>query len=129
LAAAAATRGCGGRNQRERPEDPLVTVVSSGDDEPFAHARPDALGALGKWGRGPPSADLQHRAREVGQGGRQAGPGAARGARGLEASLDAAATEEARDAILELIGGHASAIERAIAVYGLINLRTDGPSS
>jgi len=106
--------------------DPLVTVVSSGDDEPFAHPRPDALGALGKWGRGPRplifSTELARSAREnIKQ---------VQALRdeldGLEADLAAAATEEERHTILEQIGEQASAIERAIAVYGLINLRTDG---
>ena len=30
----------------------LATVISSGDDEPYSHPRPDALGALGKCGFG-----------------------------------------------------------------------------
>lgn len=104
----------------------LVTVVSSGDDEPFAHPRPDALGALGKWGRGSRplifSTELARSAREnikQVQALREE-------VDGLEAALDAAPTEEARDAIVDMIADHASAIERAIAVYGLINLRTDG---
>lgn len=106
--------------------NPLVTIVSSGDDEPFAHPRPDALGALGKWGRGPRplifSTELARSAREnikQVQALREE-------LDGLEAALDGAANEEERDEILGLIGEHASAIERAIAVYGLINLRTDG---
>jgi hypothetical protein len=32
--------------------DATVTVLSSGDNEPYSHPRPDALGALGKHGRG-----------------------------------------------------------------------------
>lgn len=105
---------------------PLVTIVSSGDDEPFAHPRPDALGALGKWGRGPRplifSTELARSAREnikQVQALREE-------LEGLEGALEAASTDDERHTILELIGEHASAIERAIAVYGLINLRTDG---
>lgn len=30
----------------------LVTVISSGDEESYAHPRPDALGSFGKYGRG-----------------------------------------------------------------------------
>jgi beta-lactamase superfamily II metal-dependent hydrolase len=29
-----------------------ATIISSGDEEPHAHPRPDAVGALGKFGRG-----------------------------------------------------------------------------
>ncbi len=107
----------------------LVTVVSSGDDEPFAHPRPDgpdALGALGKWGRGTRplifSTELARSAREN----IKQVQALLDELSGLEAALDAAPTEEERDAVLALIADHASAIERAIAVYGLINLRTDG---
>ena len=32
--------------------NPTATVVSSGDDEPHAHPRADALGAIAKCGRG-----------------------------------------------------------------------------
>lgn len=32
--------------------DPVATVVSSGDDEPHCHPRPDTLGAIGKASRG-----------------------------------------------------------------------------
>lgn len=30
----------------------LVTIISSGDNESYAHPRPDTLGAMGKAGRG-----------------------------------------------------------------------------
>ncbi len=32
--------------------NPVATVVSSGDNEPHSHPRPDALGSFGKYGRG-----------------------------------------------------------------------------
>lgn len=35
-----------------RAMNPLATVISSGDEESYAHPRPDALGAFGKHGRG-----------------------------------------------------------------------------
>ena len=35
-----------------RAVNALATVVSSGDNEPRGHPRPDSLGALGKYGRG-----------------------------------------------------------------------------
>lgn len=35
-----------------RAVNAIATVISSGDDEPHAHPRPNTLGALGKYGRG-----------------------------------------------------------------------------
>ncbi len=106
--------------------DALVTVVSSGDDEPFSHPRPDALGAIGKWGRGPrPFIFSTELARSAKENIKQV-EALRDELEGLEMVLDAAATEEERDLVLEGLGDVASAIERAIAVYGLINLRTDG---
>ncbi len=32
--------------------DAIATVISSGDNESYAHPRPDALGATGRYGRG-----------------------------------------------------------------------------
>ena len=107
--------------------DAPVTVISSGDDEPFSHPRPDALGALGRWGRGPRplifSTELARSAKENIKQVEALRDELA----GLETVLDAATTEEERDLILHGLGDLASAGERAIAVYGLINLRTDGP--
>lgn len=49
--------------------NPLATIISSGDDEPHAHPRPDALGAFGKAGRGTRplifSTELARSAREL----------------------------------------------------------------
>jgi beta-lactamase superfamily II metal-dependent hydrolase len=104
----------------------LVTVVSSGDDEPFAHPRPDALGALGKWGRGPRplifSTELARLPRENTnevQKLRDQIEGLNRERAAAESDLeDMRIRTEIRDRLDKL--------ERAIAVYGLINLRTDG---
>jgi beta-lactamase superfamily II metal-dependent hydrolase len=32
--------------------NPIVTVISSGDEEPYCHPRPETLGAIGKYSRG-----------------------------------------------------------------------------
>ena len=104
----------------------LATVVSSGDAEPFAHPRPDTLGALGKWGRGDRPLILSTEL-----------------ARSVEENIKA--PQALRDEIQSLYRQRAEAedelqvqtidrkihealdrIERSIAVYGLINLRTDG---
>lgn len=106
--------------------DPLVTVISSGDNEPHAHPRADALGAVGRWGRGArPLVFSTELARSAPETIKQpfvfrqqlvAAQGAlARAKPGTE-------TERAQrkvDALLEKI-------ERSVAVYGAINLRSDG---
>jgi len=73
------------------------------------------------------AADLQHRARAIGKENIKQVEALRDELAGLETVLDAATTEEERELILHGLGDLASAIERAIAVYGLINLRTDGP--
>ncbi|WEK33559.1 MAG: hypothetical protein P0Y53_13790 [Candidatus Pseudobacter hemicellulosilyticus] len=32
--------------------NPIATIISSGDEEPHFHPRPETLGAIGKYGRG-----------------------------------------------------------------------------
>jgi len=109
-----------------RAVDPLVTVISSGDDEPHSHPRADALGAVGHWGHGPRplifATELARSAKDVIKQ-----PYVFR--RALEAAMKALhtaapgkATERAQkkvDKLLEQIG-------RSVARYGAINLRTDG---
>jgi beta-lactamase superfamily II metal-dependent hydrolase len=78
-----------------------ATVISSGDEEPHAHPRPDAVGAFGKFGRGD---------------------------RPLIFSTELA--RSTRDLILRGTGAATGptieALGRTVAVYGMINLRTDG---
>ncbi|HEY7661377.1 MAG TPA: MBL fold metallo-hydrolase [Actinomycetota bacterium] len=106
--------------------DALVTVVSSGDDEPFAHPRPDALGAFGKWGRGTrPLIFSTELARSPNENVKEPAS-LRREIEELESELLAAATEAERDEVRERIGERLGTLERSIAVYGLINLRTDG---
>jgi beta-lactamase superfamily II metal-dependent hydrolase len=84
----------------------IATVVSSGDNESYSHPRPDALGILGKHGRGERplifSTELARSAREERAG----------------VSLSGA--------IRELAPRTADEVERAIAVYGMITVRSDG---
>jgi beta-lactamase superfamily II metal-dependent hydrolase len=106
--------------------DALVTVVSSGDDEPFAHPRPDALGAIGRWGRGPrPLIFSTELARSPRENVKEAETQRAELAR-LTASPGAAATDLERARLDRDVDERLARLERAIAVYGLINLRTDG---
>ena len=85
--------------------DPAVSVVSSGDNEEFSHPRADTLGSLGKNGRGNRplifSTELGRSLRIETGGGKKSQPVPA--PPGDEATKD-----------------------RIVAVYGAINLRTDG---
>ncbi|HEY1022558.1 MAG TPA: hypothetical protein VGE06_09630, partial [Flavisolibacter sp.] len=77
--------------------NPLVTVVSSGDDEPHCHPRPDTLGTLGKFSRGDRSfifcTELMRSGKEF-------------------INIKDLRTTEGK--------------ERVVIRYGMINLRTDG---
>lgn len=104
---------------------PAATVVSSGDQESHAHPRSDTLGAIGVHGRGSRplifSTELARSARE------SADPKARKEVRDLQAQIDGAATEreraELRRKYNEVLDG---ILDRFVAVYGAINLRTDG---
>ncbi|CAN5704459.1 hypothetical protein BH24ACI1_BH24ACI1_18030 [soil metagenome] len=73
-----------------------ATVISSGDEEPHAHPRPDAVGALGKFGRGN---------------------------RPLIFSTELA--RSTRDLIIKA-NPTKEELGRTVAVYGMMDLRTDG---
>lgn len=110
---------------------PLATVISSGDDEPHAHPRSDTLGAIGRHSRGERplifSTELARSAPEAVKR-----PYALRRElKELAAQIDAAPTATAADrrrkeqlqAQFEKL---VNRLERSVAVYGAINLRTDG---
>ena len=108
-----------------RSLNPLATVISSGDDEPFAHPRPDALGAYGKFGRGPRplvfSTELGRSPNENIKDPHKLRADIA----DLFAQREAAAPEN-RPPIQARIDATLAKLERSIAVYGLVNLRSDG---
>jgi beta-lactamase superfamily II metal-dependent hydrolase len=109
-----------------RAVSPLATIVSSGDDEPHAHPRPDALGALGRYGRGDRplifSTELARSTREVIRS-----PDALRARVQELIQLHAAAPDAAsRAAIAEKINAALAVLDRSVAVYGMITVRTDG---
>ena len=109
-----------------RAVNSLATVISSGDDEPYAHPRPDSLGAIGKHGRGPRplifSTELARSTREF--------------VENMQEQRDEIERlqQELRDAVspadIRRIDGELTRAwhrwGRNVAVYGLINLRTDG---
>lgn len=77
--------------------NPLATIISSGDDEPHCHPRPDTLGTIGKYSRGERSyifsTELMRSSKEF---------------------------IKIKDLDLD------KEKERIVTVYGMINLRTDG---
>lgn len=105
--------------------NPVATVISSGDEESHAHPRADALGATGKHGRGnrplifstelgrsAPNrirhpAVLKQRIREL-------------------RHLIPEATGTLRAALIREFDQLVDQIDRSVAVYGAIHLRTDG---
>ena len=105
---------------------PVAVIVSSGDGESHAHPRPDALGAFGKTGRGPrPLIFSTELARSSSESIREPNR--------LRREIDdlftrraAAATPEERERIQKRIDGVLAQLERSVAVYGMISLRTDG---
>lgn len=78
--------------------NPIATVISSGDDEPYAHPRPDTLGTIGKFSRGERSLIFST---ELARSGKEF------------LKLDEIKSTEEKK-------------ERVVTVYGMINVRTDG---
>jgi beta-lactamase superfamily II metal-dependent hydrolase len=80
-----------------RALNPIATVISSGDDEPYTHPRPDTLGTIGKHSRGERSLIFSTEL-----------------ARSSKEFIELAKVNTAKKK------------ERVITVYGMINVRTDG---
>ncbi|MFH1982362.1 MAG: hypothetical protein ABIL58_10975 [Pseudomonadota bacterium] len=111
--------------------NPLVTIVSSGDDEPHSHPRPDTLGLIGKYSRSERPLIFST---ELARSGNESikHPNIVR--RELRAAIDKetailkdpAATEAQKQKADERLEAHLSVIQRSVANYGMINVRTDG---
>lgn len=111
--------------------NPVATVISSGDNEPHSHPRADTLGATGLYSRGArplifstelarsPSESVKHPYvlqaqlkelnREIDR-----------------APIDTARDRRRKDRLRKQFNKLVGSIDRSIAVYGAINLRTDG---
>jgi hypothetical protein len=111
--------------------NPIATIISSGDNEPHSHPRADTLGTIGLYSRGARplifSTELARSAAEsikhpyILQ----------RRLRELQQQIDDAPTDTAgerrkKERLEKQFEGLVSSIERSIAVYGAINVRTDG---
>lgn len=109
-----------------RAVNPIATVISSGDGEPHCHPRPDALGAFGKAGRGERpllfSTELARSSSESIKDPHEL----RREIDELFSRREQADGEMQRAAIQKKIDEKLAKLERSVAVYGMINLRTDG---
>ena len=111
--------------------NPLATVISSGDDEPHGHPRADALGAAGRYGRGPfPLVFSTELARSTKEAIKHPNVLRAREAelrRQFETVPEGTPEGRAiRERIVREFRDVVAALDRSVAVYGAINVRTDG---
>ena len=79
--------------------NPVATIISSGDEEPYAHPRPDTLGTIGKHSHGERSLIFST---ELARSGKEF----------LELDKSKMSAEKKK--------------ERVVTVYGMINVRADG---
>ncbi len=102
--------------------DAIVTVVSSGDNESYAHPRPDALGSFGKYGRGERplifSTELARSTAEFTSIGKYLDV-----LKEYDDKIAAATTERKKKRLQNELEGKK---DRNVVVYGMITLRTDG---
>jgi beta-lactamase superfamily II metal-dependent hydrolase len=111
--------------------NPIATVISSGDNEPHSHPRADALGTIGLCSRGSRplifSTELARSAKELIKH-----PQVLRTQlKALQAEIDKTPTATAKDrrkkqSLTDKFNKLVVKIERSIAVFGAINVRTDG---
>lgn len=114
-----------------RSTNPIATIVSSGDDEPHAHPRPDTLGMIGKFGRGSRplifSTELARSSKETIKHPNQVRAELKKSILKDTAVMhDPAASQQEIDAAAKSLEKSLQVIERSVASYGMINLRTDG---
>ncbi len=109
-----------------RAVNPIATVISSGDDESYSHPRPDALGAIGKFGRGSRplifSTELARSSKDTIKNPLQF----TAKLQELYIQFDEEAAPAKKAKIKKAIDTQLGEIERSITVYGMINLRSDG---
>jgi len=106
--------------------NPAATVISSGDNESYSHPRADALGTIGRFSRGIRplifSTELARSTKE-----NIKNPYTLREeAKKLGKEVAEAESREEKQKAQEALNNLISKIDRSIAVYGAINLRTDG---
>lgn len=111
--------------------NPLVTVVSSGDDEPHSHPRPDTLGIIGKYSRSNrPLIFSTELARSGNESIKHPNEVRRKLRKQIEKEFliinDANATDTQKKKADTRLNKHLLVIQRSVANYGMINVRTDG---
>jgi hypothetical protein len=106
------------------------TVISSGDDESYAHPRPDAIGAFGKCGYGKKplvfSTELARSNKEISRSSLVQLAKKLGDLEKLEAALKSTSDPVLRDDLQDKIYDLNKEINSFITKFGMINLRTDG---
>jgi len=104
--------------------NPVATVISSGDNEPYSHPRADALGAIGKFSRGErPLIFSTELARSPSENIKSTSE-----LKKEQKKSDTVETKSQEDEKKTIKDNSKldKKINRSIAVYGAINVRTDG---
>jgi beta-lactamase superfamily II metal-dependent hydrolase len=105
---------------------PSATVISSGDNETYTHPRPETLGAIGKASKGERplifSTELARSAKDK----IELKENDLKKLSELKAAMNSAIDKTTKDRLEKEREELKSKMERAVAVYGMINLRTDG---
>jgi len=111
--------------------NPIATVVSSGDDEPHAHPRADALGTMGRHSRGDRplifSTELSRSTKENVKQPNVLRSELKRLRKEIEEHPTATKADRRRkERLQKSFDALVDTIDRSVAVYGAINVRTDG---
>jgi hypothetical protein len=115
-----------------RSVNPVATVISSGDNESHSHPRADSLGAIGKFGRGDRplifSTELMRSGKELIKNPNLLRAELASAQRKVDAASKSGsqALKKAKAKYDKMLKNIMSKLDRSVAVYGAINLRTDG---
>lgn len=108
-----------------------MTVVSSGDNEPHSHPRPDTLGIIGKFSRSDrPLIFSTELARSGNENIKHPNRVRAELRKKIDKETkilnDPEATEAEKKKASKRLDEHLNVIQRSVANYGMINVRTDG---
>ena len=106
---------------------PLATVISSGDGESHAHPRPDALGSFGLHGRGVRplifSTELARSSREIIKNPYRLRREIEELESKIETTTSSAIRKRSKKQLKEILD---NVLQRSVATYGMITMRTDG---